>query len=63
MDDTMGEPQFVQYRDSRDWQREQAENFRIAAMLGYGAMLAHNEGGRFKEVLAAIDKILNPTPL
>lgn len=38
-------------------------DFRTAALLGYGALLAHNTDGRFAEVLKAMDNVLNPPQL
>lgn len=60
---TMDDMPHIEYRDERSYEREKAETFRIAALLGYGAMLAHNEDGRFKEVLSKMDSILSPSPL
>jgi hypothetical protein len=56
-------PEHIEYKDGREYERERAEGFRTAALLGYGAMLAQNSDGRFKEVLVTLDKILWPQPI
>lgn len=62
-DDTLMMPAYVEHKSDRQYERERAESLRTAALLGYGALLAHNTDGRFKEVLGAIDKILWPQPI
>lgn len=53
----------IETKSEAQYERERAENMRIAALLGYGALLAHNTDGKFNVVVEAIDKVLNPKPV
>jgi hypothetical protein len=56
----MEEDFVVDYKDERTWQREQVDALRRSALLGYGALLAHNTDGRYDLVLAAMREPLFP---
>jgi hypothetical protein len=48
--------------DSAQMERQRAESFRGAALIGYGALLASNADGRFQLVLDAMGAVLWPQP-
>ncbi len=50
----------IRYQDERDYMRLQADSYRGAALIGYGALLAANTDGRYKLVLEAMDHVLFP---
>lgn len=59
----MGEPEefpMIEYCDVREYERERAESYRGAALIGYGALQAFNSTGRFNLVLETMEKILWP---
>lgn len=50
----------VEIQDERSWLREQVERVKAAALLGYGALLAHNTDGKYDLVLKAMREPLFP---
>ena len=55
-------PGHIVHMSDRKSERQRADQYRIAALIGYGALLAHNKDGRYTFVLEALDKILFPKP-
>lgn len=53
---------FTSYKGDREYERERAESYRNAALIGYGALLARNIDGQYTAVLTAMAKSLNIDP-
>lgn len=47
-------------RSEREWLQDEIQRVKAAALLGYGALLAHNTDGRYDLVLAAMREPLFP---
>jgi hypothetical protein len=47
-------------KSEKDWLRVEIDALRRSALLGYGALLAHNTDGRYDLVLAAMREPLFP---
>lgn len=60
MDDPLLDHPFIEHRSESDWLREQIQSVKSAALLGYGALLAHNADGKYDLVLAAMRDPLFP---
>lgn len=48
----------IEYKDDRMYERERAESYRTAALMGFGALLARNIDGQYNAVLEAMAKSL-----
>jgi len=61
-DSTLDDPLMMGYefRDDKSYLREEIERVKSAALLGYGALLAHNADGRYDLVLKAMRDPLFP---
>jgi len=51
---------FENIRSESEWLREQIQEVKSAALLAYGALLAHNTDGKYDLVLAAMRGPLFP---
>ena len=56
-------PDFIETPSLVERLRERAENFRSAALIGYGALMAHNSDGELDQVIKAGQSILWPMPI
>ena len=54
------DPPFIETKSEKEWLRETLEAVRNSALLGYGALLAHNIDGCYDQVLKAMRDPLFP---